>query len=94
MSKTRYGVIVLTPQLEAAGRDRASLDALGGERIDETDGSVTLAFADEAMATGAVTTLVDAGLVEGEGVFYVAVPIPTWLDEYKDLASSMQEHGG
>lgn len=94
MSQTRYGVVVLTAQLEATGRDRAGLDALGGALIDETDGSLTLAFDDETAATAAVADLVHGGLVEGEGVFYVAVPVPDWLDEYRDLSSSLQEHGG
>jgi len=90
MSNVRHGVVLLT-----AGKDRDALvTAAGGTLVDETEGSVTVAFDTEAQAKKALTKLGKAGLVEGESVWTVAAPLPDWWSEYKEVADAMLEHGG
>ncbi|TVQ90071.1 MAG: hypothetical protein EA397_14050 [Deltaproteobacteria bacterium] len=98
MSDTCHGLIVLMSALPSAQRAELSTEQLvreaGGERLDETEHSLTLAFESADAQGRAVEALVQRGLVEGEHLFAVQVGVPTWLPAFRDASSAMVEHGG
>ena len=95
MGKVQYGVVVLTDGLPAANLDAAKAVKLSkGTLIDETEASLTISVKTEAAANKAIAALVKAGLVLDANVFAVQAEVPDWLDEYRQAASAMVEHGG
>lgn len=95
MSDTCHGLIVLTTSLPSALSSREKLvEQAGGQVLDETENSVTFAYVGEHQQREAIESLVGAGLVHGETVFPLEVPVPQWLPAFRDAAASMVEHGG
>lgn len=95
MSNKRFAVVVLTDALSAAGLDQEAVaKAVGGDLIDATEASLTLSVADQDAQETAVNALVAKGLERGANVFPVTAEVPDWLEEYREVADSMSEHGG
>ena len=98
MSDTCHGLIVLMSELPPTQRADLSTELLmreaGGERLDETEHSLTLAFESVEAQARAVEALVAKGLVEGEHLFTVQVGVPPWLSAFRDASAAMVEHGG
>lgn len=95
MSEERFAVVVLTEGLKGIDLDQEGVvEATGGELIDVTQASLTLSVPTEAAAQEGLARLVQAGLTEGTNAFIVRAEVPDWLDQYREVANSMSEHGG
>jgi hypothetical protein len=93
MSKVRHGVMALIPSDPKVSRP-AVTKAAGSDPVDETESSLTFAYATAKDVQKAKSALTKLGLVEGETLFILKADIPGWLPAYTDAAASMVEHKG
>jgi hypothetical protein len=95
MSQVHHGLVILTGAFGALSLTREQvLAAAGGELLDETEGSLTLTFSTKKALDGAATKVGKLGLKQGEHTFALHAEVPSWLDDYREAASAMIEHGG
>mgnify|MGYP006307743013 CR=1 FL=1 len=92
---TLHGLVVLTANLEGAGLDRDAVRGrLGDALVDETEGSLTAAWADAGDADAERDHLAAQGLAAGTDLFRLEVQPPVWLAAYRTVSTNMEEHGG
>jgi len=95
VSDKRFAVVVMTSGLAEAGLDQDGVvEATSGTVVDATEASLTLSMPDRDAMKAAIEALTGRGLTLEEDVFEVEVDVPDWLDQYKEAASAMLEHGG